>query len=766
MKLLWAAAGVIALLLVTVVAGFLWLRGSLPQGDGSITVAGLQAPVRVARDAHGIPSIEAANQHDAYFALGYVHAQDRLWQMEMQRRAGAGRLAELFGASALPTDRFVRTLGIYDLAQGSFNRLEPDVQAAFRAYADGVNAWMANREGPLPPEFVLLRHRPEAWRPADSLVWARLMALQLSGNWQEELLRARVAARLPAERMRTLWPSYPADAPTTVVDDATAGAVLAETPDILRARLASNVWALSGEHTATGKPILANDPHLGFEAPILWYLAAIKAPGLAVRGATVPGVPFHLLGHNGRIAWGITTTHSDTMDLFVEQGDGADAYRSPQGTLPFEGRQEVIKVKDGETVTLTVRRTRHGPVISDVLGEKAGGQILALSATALDPDDVTAQAFYKMNRAGDWASFVDALRDFGTPQQNVAYADVAGRIGFYVPGRVPVRKTGDGTLPRPGWTGEYDWVGRVPFEELPHLENPTGGRIVNANNKVVPDDYPHLLAAQWPDPYRAFRIAQLLAESPRHRVEDSMRIQNDNVSLMEIDLLGRLESVAPESKLAAQAVEMLRRWDRAWDRNRPEPLMMAAWLVEIQQDLLEGVVGELKASFPVPRPLFLAAALAGDGGWCADACAGTISRSLERALEKLSAVHGEDIAKWRWGDAHQAAFEHCFFRHVPILRDLSRIAIASDGGDFTVNRGTFVPNDDKRPFTHVHGAGYRAVYDLADLNDSRFMIATGQSGNFLSNHYRDLVEPWRDGRYVPLPAKGKPAVVLTLDPTP
>lgn len=765
MTFLRAAGGAVALLVIALAGGFLWLRGSLPQVDGTLRVAGLDERVTVTRDAHGIPRIVAASEHDAYFALGFVHAQDRLWQMEMQRRAGAGRLSEMFGPSSLGTDRFIRTLGIYDLAERSYEHMTPEARAALDAYAAGVNAWIDGHGGALPPEFVLLRHRPEPWRPADSLVWARLMALQLSGNWQEDLLRARVAARLPAERLRTLWPPYPADAPTTVVRDETAQAMLAATPDILQPRLASNVWAISGEHTATGKPVLANDPHLEFEAPILWYLAIIETPNLTLSGATVPGVPFHLLGHNGSIAWGITTTHSDTVDLFVEEETGAGFYRTPDGKAAFETRVETILVKDDDPVTITVRQTRHGPVISDVLGDRADGLILALAATALDAEDVTAQAFYNMHRARDWPAFVEALRDFGTPQQNVAYADKDGNIGFYVPGRVPVRRAGDGTVPAPGGTGEYDWVGWVPFEELPRIENPANGLIVNANNKVVADGYKHFLSAQWPAPYRAFRITELLAGQSRHEIGDSARIQADVVSLMERDLLARLEKVVAKDPRAAKAFEMLRDWNRSWHRDRPEPLIMAAWLVEIQQELLDGAVGELKASFPVPRPLFLAAALSGEDGWCPDSCGANLSTSLDKALDKLAAAYGNDMKTWRWGDAHQATFEHRFFRHIPVLKDLSRITIATDGGDFTVNRGTFIPAEGRPPFAHVHGAGYRAIYDLADLDNSLFIIATGQSGNLLSGHYRDLVEEWRDGRYLTLSSTRKPdGGVLTLAP--
>lgn len=766
MKVIGAAVSLIVLLLLAAGGTLMWLRGSLPQTRGRLHVAGLLDSVTVSRDAYAVPRISAANEHDAYFALGFVHAQDRLWQMEMQRRAGAGRLAELFGTTALPTDRFMRTLGVYRLAQTSLERLEPPVRAALEAYAEGVNAWMAGRTGPLPPEFVFLGHVPEPWVPADSLVWGRLMAMQLSGDWREELLRAQVAARLPLERLRTLWPASPADAATTALDETTAGALIAAMPDIVQPRLASNVWVVSGEYSATGKPLLANDPHLAFEAPILWYLAAIEAPGLRITGATVPGVPFHLLGHNERIAWGITTTHSDTMDVFVERPNG-DGYDTPDGPRPFTARQETITIRDGAPVLMTVRGTRHGPLVSDVLGDKAEGRLLALSATALDPADVTPQAFYKLNRATDWPTFVAALRDFGTPQQNVAYADTAGHIGLCVPGRVPIRRDGNGTLPRPGWTGEYDWVGWVPFDELPRLYDPPSGRIVNANNKVVPDGYPYLLAADWPEPYRARRIEQLLNAAKHHTVEYFSRIQNDTVSLMERDLMAGLSRVRPPTSRSAKALDMLRGWSGNMDRGRPEPLIMAAWLIEFQRHLLVEALGDLGKSFAVPRPLFLRAALAGDGGWCAEGCGDRLASSLDRAVEKLAARYGDDPNGWRWADAHRATFEHRLFRHLPAIRQIARLSIPTGGGDFTVNRGSYLPSEESdEPFAHLYGPGYRAVYDLSDLAaGSRYVIATGQSGNPLSPHYRDLLHLWRDGAYIRLPPE-RPTDLLTLDPAP
>lgn len=765
-------AGVV-IAVIAVGLGFVYLKSSLPQVAGRIAVPGLQRPVSIVRDRFGIPRISAASEHDAYFALGWVHAQDRLWQMELQRRAGAGRLAEVMGPAALDTDKFMRTLGLYRLTEASLPHLGPEVTAAAEAYIAGVNAWIERHEGALPPEFLLLGFRPEPWRPADSLVWGRLMGLQLAGNWREELLRARLVQLLPPERIQDLWAPSPPGAPTTVaVDDGAAAEMLAAIPELAQPHLASNVWALAGSRTESGKPLLANDPHLGFNAPILWYLVSITAPGVEVHGGTVPGVPFHLMGHNGTIAWGVTTTHSDLMDLFVEKpGPTPDTYLTPDGPAPFLMREELIRVKGQEPVSLNVRATRHGPVISDVLGKAGQGQILALSSATLTAEDTSPRAVFLMNRAKTWPQFVEALRHFDAPQQNFAYADIHGTIGFYTPGLVPIRRKGDGLLPRPGWTGEWDWVGWVPFAELPHVADPPEGRIVNANNQVVPESYPYLIAAHWPEPYRAARIIEVLDSRARHGPQDMGPLQMDLLSPVALRFKPLIASLELQSEAARGAQRLIADWDGTVRRDRPEPLIFEAWMIRFQQALVEDDLGDLARSFTLARPLFLEQALMRRQSWCDDSrtpapesCRDIAARAFAAAVAELVEEHGEDIAAWRWGERHYALFDHALFKEVPLLDRLARLTIPTDGGDFTVNRGTFngvAPN----VFTHSHGAGLRAVYDLSDLANSRFMIATGQSGNLLSEHYGDLLEAWRDGAYVRImPSTDDTA--LTLEPPP
>jgi penicillin amidase len=753
--------------------------------DGVLAAPGLGAPVEILRDGHGIPLVRAQSEEDGYFALGFLHAQDRLWQMDFQRRAVSGRLAEILGQRALPHDRFVRTLGLDRLGEQSLGHLDAEVRAALEAYADGVNAYLAAHRGAWPPEFTLLRYRPEPWRPVDSLLWGRLMTLRLSRNWRSELLQARLLARLTPEQVAELWPPGADDALKGVTGNAVtdlSSLYRRLALDRLWAALpagpqrfgASNNWAVAGTRTTTGKPVLANDVHLPLGAPGVWYLARIEAPGLVLAGATAPGVPFLVAGHNGRMAWGFTTTESDTQDLFIERLDGADPgrYLTPEGSRAFSVRDEVIAVRGGEDARITVREGRHGPVISDVVAGAmsaaapggAGRYVISLADAALTGNDRTAQALYRMNHARDADSFVAALRDFHAPHENIVFAHVDGTIGFYAPARVPVRKAGIGLRPVPGWSGAYDWTGLIPFAELPHVVDPPSGRVVTANHQVVGDDYPYLLTARWPEPYRARRIHELLDRDPAHSPDAAAAIQRDTVSLLARDLLPLLLAAPAASEAAASARRMLARWDGRMARDRPEPLVFSAWLSELNRALYADELGPLFEDVFAMRPRFVEAVLSRLPRWCDDVataepegCDEVVSGALARALSGLAERFGEDMESWRWGAVHSAHFPHPVLDRVPGLRSLASLRIASDGDDATVNRGTFRIADRERPFAHIHGPGLRAVYDLAGLDRSLFMIAPGQSGNPLSARYRDLLAPWRDGEYVRLaPAQGGP----------
>ncbi|CAA7617734.1 penicillin acylase family protein [Magnetospirillum sp. UT-4] len=757
----------LVLLITAVVAAsaFLWIMSSLPRIDGTVPVSGLRQPATVARDDAGIPRIAAKSIHDAYFALGWVHAQDRLWQMELQRRIGAGRLAELVGEAGLGNDRFMRTLGLYRLAEAGFEQLDKPTRDVLTAYTEGVNAWLTSHRHRLPPQFLMLGARPEPWQPADSLVWGRLLALQLSNNWKDEVLKGKLARNLDTRRLGELWPGYPAEAPVTL-SAATADAILATLPEAAQPHLASNVWAVSGGRSATGKPLLANDPHLGFRAPVLWYLAKLDAPGLSLTGATVPGVPFHLIGHNGRIAWGTTTTHADTVDLVVERPAGDGAYVTPRGPLPFRSRDETIRVRNAADVTLTIRETIHGPVISD-LGITGGDQVVALRATFLEPEDRTAQALLRMNRAVDWRTFSVALADFHAPVQNFAFADTRDTIAFATAGRVPVRRGADGAVPLRGWTREAEWTGWVPPEKLPRVVNPRAGVIVNANNRVAGPRYPYAIATAWPEGYRAQRIQDLLGRAQGLDTEAMAAMQMDALSLAAAevkDLLGVPEAALP---LAAEAARRIAAWDATMAADKPEPLIFATWMKHLWRRLFADELGADFASFDLLRPYVLGAALTRNRHWCddvatteAESCDQQIAASLDGAVAELAARHGSGIETWRWGAVHRAIFADPVIDRLPLLAGWFRIDLATDGDDFTISRGSYDPEG----FRHLHGAGLRVVFDLADLDDSRFVTATGQSGNPLSRHFGDMAHLWAGNKGVPIGPAPEGAAVLTLEP--
>ena len=778
------AAGLAVLVVVVVVGAYLLVESARPQTEGTVALAGLDAPVSILRDRHGIPRIVAASERDAYFALGFVHAQDRFFQMEFMRRAGAGRLSEIVGASTLPLDRWMRVLGLYRLAEAALKRLSPQVTHSLEAYADGVNAYLDSHSGLVSVELALLFATPERWRPADSLVWGRLMGMRLSGNSRAETLRARLSELLPTERIDEFWPDIAGAAPPTVAVLGRASlfsTLLADWPAAIAPVTASNVWAVSGSHTETGSPILANDPHLGFRAPGLWYLARIETPGLTLAGATVPGVPMTILGHNGSIAWGLTTADSDTQDLFVERIDPGDPnrYLTPDGSRPFEVRVERIGVRGGDDVTLVVRSTRHGPVISDVDG-KAGsiaqpGHVVALAAAALREDDMTGEAVWRLNRARTWEEFNAALAFFHAPHQNAVYADTGGNIGIVAPGRVPIRRAGDGLYPVPGWTGEHDWTGFIPYDALPRLLNPANGRIVNANHPVVGPDYPYRLGHGDTPPYRAARIHALLDSGGSRTRAGAGAMQTDAVSLAARALLPEMLRTVRETDPRSVALARLRRWDGTMDRRRAEPLIFVAWLRALNRRIYSDETGAVFPDLWRLRPVFVNETLMRGEIWCDDTttpsretCRQVVGDALDDALSELRARFGGDPADWRWGDAHYAHFRHPVFGWLPMIDRLADIRVPVDGGAFTVNRGQHRSARGDAPYASVHGAGYRAVYDLADLDRSLFIQATGQSGHLTSPHYRDLTPLWRDGIFLslgPIAANSREAAgLLTLVP--
>jgi penicillin amidase len=783
---LTAVAGLIALIAAS---GYVYLRGSLPQTTGRITLPALDDPVRVTRDDRGIATIEAQNLADAYTALGFIHAQDRLFQLELTRRVAQGRLAELVGEPVLSIDTFMRVLGFGARAERQLAQLSQPTRDALASYADGVNAFL-DTDPVLPLEFQILRHTPAPWRAEDSLAWLHLMALQLSGNWREEIERARVAEKLAPQRFDVLYgDGASAGAPTIDRIKHARGLPLQRLADALpwelQPKSASNAWALNGAETGDGRAILANDPHLGLRAPGYWYLARIETPQRTIVGATAPGVPFTVLGRNRNLAWGLTTTHSDTQDLFIEKlAEGnQDRYVTPNGTRAFDVRTETIEVAGREEPkTLRVRSTRHGPVISDAVDSAetmVAGQdkVIALAWPGIKGRDRTLDAIRGVNMAGDVESALTALDLVGSPQQNVFLADESGRIAVAAPGHVPVRKRGDGTMPRPGWKAAYDWQGLIPLDALPRTVDPASDRIVNANNKLVPADYPYQIAETWPPPFRAERIRRLLDEAGDQPDLDTMaEIQLDVHTPASDILLPELLAHGARTSRGETAIRMLRDWNGHMDREKPEPLIFVAWMDTLNRKLLADELGELFGEFRQPEPRRLLRILKNAPDFCdnvetrdiTETCPDQVQIALEQALTDLADAYGNDLESWAWGDAHRAKLPHPALSRIPVLGGVFTNPVATSGGDETVNRGgaTYSGESPGERYAHVHGPGLRALHDLSKPpSSSRFMIADGQSGNPLSPHYAGMAEAWRGGRYVKLVGETQEeADVLRLTP--
>lgn len=811
-RLLTTLSLILLVLLLVGAGGYFFLRQSLPQTSGTIQLPGLDGTIDIVRDSDSVPHIFAKSDHDAYFALGYVHAQDRMWQLEMNRRIGNGRMSELFGERTLAIDKFQRTLGYARVVRKSYEVLEEKSKLALNAYAEGVNAWIG--EGHLlPPEFLILQTKPEPWTVYDSLVWAKMMAWDLAGDYDLELLRAKLVAALGSERAAQILPDYPKDAPTVLaelmpsnsnsarhstaneqslnpstlfrtnlsISNFSAGNLLALSTQLETAfthggqEVGSNDWVIGGERTESGKPILADDPHLGASIPSVWYLAEFQGESFHSMGATFPGLPTIVIGHNERIAWGVTNLNPDVQDLFAEKINPANPnqYEVNGEWKSMEVSEELIKVsgKD-EPIRWAARWTRHGPLISDVSDSSTP---VSMRWTALDDDDTTIDAFININAAGNWEEFRQAMHRFIGPSQNFVFADVDGNIGYIGPGRIPIRKTGNGYLPAPGWNDDYAWTGWIPFDDLPQTYNPQAGFVATANNKVVPDDYPYFISSDWAEPYRAERIVELIQEmsqgSAKISLDDVAAIHGDQAS-SEVQealplLLNMLASGAPSEPASDPAKETrrenaltyLRSWDRVSSLGSVAATLYEAWIVHLTRALFEDDLrGDLYTEMANrSNPIFLLHVLDDPTGsvvWCdnvltanPESCADTLQIALDRALDDLGARLGNDMSQWQWEKVHITQYPHRPFSDVPVLKWFFHRSIANGGNRYTVNVAPIRLTD---AYNQFHVPSYRQIVDMSDLNNSRFILTTGQSGNPLSPHYSDFVERHRDVRYLPM----------------
>jgi penicillin amidase len=761
--------------------GLWWrlLRRPLPKTRGRLGVPALDAPLTIERDRLGVPRVSARSLRDLAFGQGFCHGQDRLWQLEFYRRVASGRVSEFAGAEGLPIDRLMRTLGLRRVAEREEAELEDADREVLEAYARGVDA-AVDASRALPLEFQLLRLAPEPWSPADSLAIGKVIALGFSTNMEAELLRADLVAAVGAERAARLEPRYPGGNPV-VVDPGTGhpGDVLALAEQIAEVREAiglslepagSNNWAVSGERSVTGTPLLAGDPHITASIPDAWYTVELHSPGVDLWGASMPGFPGTLIGQSSHVAWSFTNVMADVQDLFVERiRDGE--YLFQDEWLPVTVHREEIRVRGrSEPEILEVRETHHGPIVNDSLGAKADPP-LALAWTAIRDTGHGIYTRLALDVGGmrTGAELVEGFRDYSVPCMNLVWADSSGAIGYKLVGKLPIRRGNCPDLPTPGWTGEHDWEGYVAFEDLPELIDPPGGVIVTANNRIAPDDYPHHITSEYLDGYRAARIEQLLGEKERLSLDDFARIQCDVFSIPGERVAHRLARLRPTHQREVRAIERLKSWDHRLDPDTVAGTIYQAFVLHFARTVSEAAIGDerhaerwrskslLGFTPMVAAPWRFQARLIelwdeddpeliGDRDW------GELAlEALSSALDELEERFGADPGGWRWGRVHGLRFAHPLAEGdgaaSRLLERLLSRRVEAGGSQETVSQVGWVPH---QAYTGLWGPSYRLLADPADPRRSRWQHMTGQSGQPGSRHYDDLLEDWLAGHTNPV----------------
>jgi penicillin amidase len=780
----------VALILLPLACALLYadhlIDASRPSIEGKQIVHGVSASVRIARDSRGVPTIEAHSDQDAFFAIGYVHAQERLWQMELLRRTANGRLGEVLGRGSVRFDVFFRILGVARAAGTAWKSLSPQAQASLQAYAAGVNAWVATTPV-LPIEFRLLGVRPEPWTPEDSLAEMKLFALSLGLNYEREINNLLVVRLVGPQRLQLLLAAGDEEQMIPAYDSRTVEALLSlqalqqsltERFGVGGPMVGSNAWVVSGAHTVSGSPMLANDPHLGLQIPSLWFALRARGSDLDVAGMSLAGVPFVVLGRNTHVAWGATSLMADVQDLYLEQIDAADSGKTRYGTHQelISQREEVIHVHEDfpsllhkplRPVTINVRTTIHGPIISD--GIKEIPQPVALKWVALDPQDTSYEAFFRMNYARDWGEFERAAALLVAPALNLLYADTQGNIAYLAAGRIPIRGKGDGLFPAPGWDESYAWTGYVPPEKLPRSVNPSVGFIVSANNKVVGREYPYLISREWAPEARALRITALLREKldagGKLSLNDMRRMQADVVDLQAKKLLPLLLAYTPRTPQQAAALRFLSGWNGEMSAHSVSASIFKIWQRYLSLELVRGdlkadfiqrdQVNHLRALFDPMDADILRRALDGAPGWCevgkntgARPCEEALSRSLDASLLALRKITGTDhMEKWRLDRIQQASYENPAFTEHKILGRIYNRRVPGGGSSNSINVAT-TTFDETQGFLQTLGPTFRQIMDVSAAPAAHwFMNSTGQSGSPIDTHYDDMIEPYRKVEY-------------------
>jgi penicillin G amidase len=790
--LLWFLSAIAVILAGLAAYAYFAVHSALPQLDGRLPVSGLSASITVTRDGHGVPTIEANSLEDLFFAQGYVTAQDRLWQMDIMRRFASGELSEVLGEDTLKVDREQRILGLRAAARKAMEMANPRDRTFFEAYARGVNAYIGAHGDRLPIEFRLLHYGPKPWLAEDSLVIANQMVKDLNYHYfYDALAREKILAKLGPELTADLYVNRSwHDRPPTVMredlaepqnnsgdsdddddsdddsgpdDSVTQRAVPSPLPEALPAEAlpvnGSNDWVVSGAHTVTGKPLLSNDMHLGHQMPNLWYEAHLHAGSLDVAGVTLPGMPYVIVGHNQRIAWGFTNVGPTVTDVYIENFNPQGAYQTPAGWLQPEQRVELIHVKGKPDVTVNVKITRHGPIITELVPGET--RPLALRWTLYDGLHIP---FFDVNAAQNWEEFQRAFSQLDAPGQNVVYADVDGNIGYQTTGKIPIRAAGDGSLPASGADNAHEWVSSIPFEKLPSTYNPASGIIATANGRITPDNYRNSISMEWEAPWRTARIYHVLESGRQFTPTDMLALQTDIHSEVDLFAAERLvyavDHAAKPSARAKQAADLMRSWDGRMLASSAAPTIAETSMRELRRLLLEPKLGSAppddrreggalswKTYSWEMRSVWLESILLHrPKRWLPHEYANyddLLAAAVDAAVSSPDAP--KDLASWRWGAFNAVEIEHPVLGKIPVIRRWTAPGLQEQSGSgYTV-----------KAVSRHHGPSERFTANLADLDQSTLNIVTGQGGNFLSPYYMDQWRAWYEGTTFPLPFSSK-----------
>ena len=760
---------ILGILVLIVIASALYVNyyidKTLPDIEGKVIVKGMDEDVKVTRDEKGVPHIHAKSDADLYRAQGYVQAQDRLFQMDLSRRQASGTLSEVVGSSTIKTDKFFRTFSLRDAAKKSYDGYSKEAKQVLGWYAEGVNAYIkqAKKEGTLPYEFKVLGYEPTPWTAVDSLTIGKYMAYDLGGNWSMLAFRHWSLANLTADQVQELMIHYPENAKSIIEENIENTVKVSGQFDaslIPNEFNGSNNWVLSGDKTQSGKPLLADDPHLGLSTPSIWYQMHLTSPSQNVSGVIFAGIPGIILGHNDHIAWGVTNVGPDVQDLYIEipNPDNPTQFKYENKWEQAEVRKEKIKVKGEKTIDYKVVVTRHGPIISDLAFKKEKPTaVFSMQWTALQSTQEL-QAILNLDKAKNWHEFETALTDFKAPAQNFVFASTDGTIAYKANGLIPIRKRGDGQFPVPGYSADYGWKGYIDFNQLPKVVNPDSGYIATANNKVVGSGYPYHITDFWAQPYRYERIVEMLEEKDDFTVEDMENMQLDTENLYAKEFLPNLiESVKKQGKLE-DVIKMMEEWDYQDSVSEGAPLIYNLWMIKIQQQLFKksmpaDVYDMMPGKYNITDEI-LRQAYKGKPGEFVDKAGGIdelVTKALQETVKDIKESHGEDLSNWRWGDYHQVVFKHPLSSASPILAKLldSKKTPVS-GSKVTVRAAA----SDKTGIVN-HGASWRFVADLSDLSKAYHIVGPGQSGHVRSQWYHDQVDDWVNGTYHETVINGK-----------